>query len=72
MDLGDDLRSVHFLPFPTPRKEYYDPVVERQVGRMQAVIVLVRAVRDKNTLPVKVCLCVRKGLQSADLGYRHR
>jgi isoleucyl-tRNA synthetase len=56
MDLGDDLRSVHFLPFPTPRKEYYDPVVERQVARMQAVIVLVRAVRDKHTRPVKASL----------------
>ncbi|KAH8814782.1 isoleucine-tRNA ligase [Flagelloscypha sp. PMI_526] len=42
---GADTRSVHFLAFPTPKEEYFDPVVERQVGRMQ-----------KNTLSLKTPL----------------
>ena len=45
---------MHFLPFPTPREEYFDTVIERQVSRMQAVIILGRALRDKHTLPIKV------------------
>lgn len=56
LGLGDDLRSVHFLPFPVVRQEYFDPVVERQVQRLQAVIVLARTVRDKHTLPLRVRL----------------
>lgn len=54
--MGDDLRSIHFLPFPTARKEYLDPVIERQVQRMQSIIILGRALRDKHTLPIKVSL----------------
>lgn len=54
LDMGEDLRSIHFLPFPHPRKEYFDPVIERQVQRMQSVIILGRALRDKHTLPIKV------------------
>lgn len=49
-----DQRSVHFLPFPEMRKEYFDPVIERQVQRMRAVIELGRAIRDKKTLKIKV------------------
>jgi isoleucyl-tRNA synthetase len=56
LDMGSDLRSVHFLPFPQPKQEYYDPVVERQVKRMQAVIVLGRVLRDRHNIPVKVSL----------------
>jgi isoleucyl-tRNA synthetase len=52
--LGEDDRSVHFVPFPTVRQEYFDPVVERQVGRMQNVINLGRVIRERNTLPLKV------------------
>lgn len=51
---GEDVRSVHFLPFPAMRKEYYDPVIERQVKRMRAVIELGRVIRDRKTLRTKV------------------
>ena len=56
LEMGDDLRSIHFLPFPTARKEYLDPVIERQVQRVQSIIILGRALRDKHTLPIKVSL----------------
>ena len=54
-DAHTDTRSVHFLPFPTMRKEYFDPVIERQVRRMRAVVDLGRSIRDKKNLKVKVC-----------------
>ncbi|ORY34091.1 tRNA synthetases class I-domain-containing protein [Naematelia encephala] len=48
-----DVRSIHFLPFPSVRKEYFDPVIERQVQRLKAVIDLGRSIRDKKNLKVK-------------------
>ena len=54
MSMGEDVRSLHFLPFPTVRQEYLDPVVQRQVGRLQAVIELGRTVRERFVLPLKV------------------
>lgn len=36
------------------RKEYFDPVIERQVQRLKAVIDLGRVIRDRKTLKVKV------------------
>jgi isoleucyl-tRNA synthetase len=53
---GADVRSVHFLSFPTMRSEYFDPVIERQVQRLKAVIELGRIIRDRKTLPIKVPL----------------
>lgn len=53
-ELGHDLRSVHFLRFPTVRQDYFDVVIERRVKRMQAVINLGRLVRERKTLAVKV------------------
>jgi isoleucyl-tRNA synthetase len=53
---GTDVRSVHFLLFPKVREEYFDPIIERQVQRLKAVIDLGRAVRDKRTLKVKMPL----------------
>lgn len=53
---GNDVRSVHFLRFPTVRQELFDPVVERQVGRMQKVIELGRYCRDKRTVSLKTPL----------------
>lgn len=64
-ETAPDTRSVHFLPFPTMRKEYFDPVIERQVRRMRAVIDLGRSIRDKKNLRVKVgdiCLGTRVGM----------
>lgn len=66
LKLGGDLRSVHFLSFPEVRQEYFDPVIQRQVTRMQAVIELARVLRDKNKITLKVGYCrwLRRGLQS--------
>lgn len=48
-----DMRSVHFLRFPTFRPELYDEDVERRVHSMQNVINLGRLVRERRTLPLK-------------------
>lgn len=53
-DTSLDTRSVHFLPFPTVREEYFDTVIERQVKRLKAVIELGRGIRDKHNLKTKV------------------
>jgi len=45
--------SVHFLPFPTVRTEFFDEEIEAMVAAMQDVITLGRTVRDRNTKPVK-------------------
>lgn len=55
-DPAQDVRSVHFLPFPKIRAEYFDPTIERQVQRMRAVIDLGRLIRDRKTLKVKMPL----------------
>lgn len=65
MGLGKDLRSLHFLPFPSVRQEYLDPVVQRQVGRLQAVIELGRTVRERCVLPLKVSRAPESTLQSS-------
>lgn len=52
-NVADD-RSVHFLDFPTVREEYFDPEIERAVGRMQAVIELGRTIREKKNISLKV------------------
>ena len=54
--MGDDLRSIHFLPFPHVRKELIDPVIERQVKRMQNVIELARQIRNEKEIFFKVSL----------------
>lgn len=51
---GADTRSIHFLAFPAVNEQYFDPAIEQQVARMQAVIELTRYVREKNTLSLKV------------------
>ena len=50
-----DTRSIHFLPFPEVKEEYFDAVIERQVKRMQTVIELTRNVRERHNLSLKVC-----------------
>lgn len=54
-DVVDD-RSIHFLEFPTVREEYFDPEIERAVGRMQSVIELGRTVRERKNLSLKTPL----------------
>ena len=56
LGLGADLRSVHFVPFPAARAELADPVIERQVLRMQTVIDLVRQVRQEHSVFFKTPL----------------
>jgi isoleucyl-tRNA synthetase len=56
MTSDQDVRSVHFLPFPTVRAELFDPVVERRVAAMQKVIELGRIARDRRTLSLKTPL----------------
>ncbi|GAA5879032.1 hypothetical protein JCM3774_004476 [Rhodotorula dairenensis] len=56
LGVGNDVRSLHFLPFPHVREEYFDPVMERQVSRLQAVIDLGREVRQRKVIPVKTPL----------------
>lgn len=51
-----DDRSVHFLEFPTVREEYFDPEIERAVGRMQSVIDLGRTIRERKNLSLKTPL----------------
>lgn len=53
---SSDMRSVHFLPFPTVRQELFDPVVERKVGRMQKVIELARVSRERRAIGLKTPL----------------
>jgi len=54
-DPNIDVRSIHFLSFPEVREEYFDPEIERQVSRMQAVIELGRFIREKKSIGLKVC-----------------
>lgn len=43
-----DTRSIHFIMFPEVKEEYFDEDIERQVKRMQSIIELTRAVRDRH------------------------
>ena len=52
----EDTRSVHFLPFPSVKEEYFNDDVERAVDRMQQVIELGRYIRESRTLSLKVRL----------------
>lgn len=53
---GEDMRSVHFLPYPEVREELFDDVVERRVKRMQTVIEQGRLCRDRRTVSLKTPL----------------
>lgn len=52
----EDMRSVHFLSYPTVRTELYSPEIERRVGRMQRVIELGRLCRERRTISLKTPL----------------
>lgn len=51
-----DNRSIHFVDFPAVNEKYFDPEIERQVRRMQAVIELTRTLREKHQPSLKVGL----------------
>ena len=49
----EDMRSVHFQPFPDVREELFDEAIERRVSRMQRVIELGRVSRERRTIGLK-------------------
>jgi len=51
-----DPRCVHFLSFPEVREELFNPVIERQIKRMQTIIELGRLGRDRRGIGVKMPL----------------
>jgi isoleucyl-tRNA synthetase len=53
---SEDMRSVHFLPFPEVRSELFNATIERQVGRMQKVIELARQSRERRGIGLKTPL----------------
>ena len=53
---GEDMRSVHFLPFPEVRSELKDPIVERRISRMRSIIELVRQSRERRTVSLRTPL----------------
>lgn len=53
---SEDMRSVHFLPYPEVREELFDEVVERRVARMQTVIEQGRLCRERRTVSLKTPL----------------
>lgn len=53
---GKDVRSVHFLRFPSVRQELFDETVERRVSRMQKVIELGRLARERRSISLKTPL----------------
>ncbi|KAJ2477150.1 isoleucine--tRNA ligase [Coemansia sp. RSA 2320] len=51
-----DARSLHFVPFPEVREEYFDTSIERAMSRMQAVIELGRVTRERVNISLKTPL----------------
>ena len=51
-----DTRSIHFIPFPDVKAQYFEHDIERRVSRMQQVIELGRVIRDKKNLSLKTPL----------------
>ena len=54
--LTGNTESVHFLLFPTVKKEFFDEVIQRKVRRMTTILDLTRYLRDKESLSFKVPL----------------
>lgn len=51
-----DLRSVHFLSYPSVRQELFDEKIEVAVARMQKVIDMARNIREKKMISLKTPL----------------
>lgn len=52
------------------KEEYFDPAIERQVKRMQAIIELTRTVRERHSLSLKVIIIRRPMPRHTDLTIR--
>lgn len=50
----EDVRSVHFLPFPEPKEAYTDEAVQIAVRRLLSVISITRTLRLDKGLDLKV------------------
>lgn len=48
-------RSIHFIMMPQPNRGIIDKEIERAVKKMQSVVELGRVIRDRVTIPIKVC-----------------
>lgn len=51
-----DIRSIHFLSYPSVREEFFDADIELAVSRMQKVIDLGRNIREKKMISLKTPL----------------
>ncbi|KAJ1652024.1 isoleucine--tRNA ligase, partial [Coemansia sp. RSA 25] len=51
-----DSRSLHFVPFPEVREEYFNTAIERAMSRMQTVIELGRIARERVGISLKTPL----------------
>ncbi|KAI7835027.1 isoleucyl-tRNA synthetase [Kickxella alabastrina] len=51
-----DSRSLHFVPFPEVREEYFNDTIERAMSRMQSVIELGRVIRESKNISLKTPL----------------
>ena len=54
--LTGNSESVHFLLFPTVKKEFFDEVIQRKVRRMTTILDLTRYLRDRESISFKVPL----------------
>lgn len=63
-----DIRSVHFLSYPSVREELFDSAIEVAVCRMQKVIDLGRNIREKKSISLKTPL-KELAILNSDEGY---
>lgn len=54
--LGNDLRSVHFQPFPVLHENLRDPTIVSAFNSMRQVVDKARALREARTIPLKTPL----------------
>jgi isoleucyl-tRNA synthetase len=47
-------QSIHYCMIPKPDDSMLNPIIERQVERLQAVVELTRVMRDRNNIPLKM------------------
>lgn len=50
---GKNMKSVHFLPFPTPNKKYINVEMEKDMALMRKVIELGRVCREKKLISLR-------------------
>ena len=58
-----ETESVHYLLLPDSKDDYIDKEIELGVANLQAVIELGWMIREKNAVPLKVCVCMYNTLK---------